>query len=35
VIPGAGAFELAAACNLEKLAENVKGKAKLAVLEFA
>lgn len=35
VIPGAGAFEIAAAVNLQRFAEDVKGKTKLAVLEFA
>jgi T-complex protein 1 subunit zeta len=35
IIPGAGAFEIAAAVNLYKFAEGVKGKTKLAVLQFA
>jgi T-complex protein 1 subunit zeta len=35
VIPGAGAFEIAAYCTLKKLADTVKGRAKLGVLAFA
>jgi len=31
VIPGAGAFEIAAYCHLEKFKETVKGKTKMAV----
>uniref|UniRef100_A0A914IC20 T-complex protein 1 subunit zeta n=1 Tax=Globodera rostochiensis TaxID=31243 RepID=A0A914IC20_GLORO len=35
VLPGAGAFEIAGYCALKKLADNVKGRAKLGVLAFA
>ncbi|CAK5092541.1 unnamed protein product [Meloidogyne enterolobii] len=35
VVPGAGAFEIAAYCTLKKLADTVKGRAKLGVLAFA
>ncbi|KRX07999.1 GroEL-like apical domain [Pseudocohnilembus persalinus] len=35
VVPGAGSFEIAASVHLQKFAEDIKGKTKLAVLEFA
>jgi T-complex protein 1 subunit zeta len=35
VIPGAGAFELAAAASLVEFSKSVSGKAKLGVLAFA
>ena len=35
VIPGAGAFEIAAYCMLEKYAEEIKGKARMGVKSFA
>jgi len=35
VVPGAGAFEIAAHCRLKSVAETVKGSAKLGLLAFA
>uniref|UniRef100_A0A915EQY6 Uncharacterized protein n=1 Tax=Ditylenchus dipsaci TaxID=166011 RepID=A0A915EQY6_9BILA len=35
VVPGAGAFEIAAYCSLVKLSSTVKGRASLGVLAFA
>lgn len=35
VVPGAGAFEIAGYCALKKLADGVKGRAKLGILAFA
>lgn len=32
VVPGAGAFEIAAHCHLDDVAKTVKGRSKLGVL---